>query len=52
MAALALDQGADAFLGTQGDPWDTQTDMFMALLGAVFALAVLRPLQDRQLAGK
>jgi putative membrane protein len=32
-AALALGQGADEFLGTQGDPWDTQTDMFMALVG-------------------
>ena len=40
-AALALGQGADEFLGTQGDPWDTQSDMFCALLGAlttVFAL--------------
>lgn len=39
--ALALGQGADEFLGTQGDPWDTQSDMFCALLGAlttVFAL--------------
>ena len=30
-AALALGQGADEFLGTQGDPWDTQTDMAMAV---------------------
>lgn len=36
-AALALGQGADEFLGTQGDPWDTQSDMFTALLGALAA---------------
>lgn len=48
-AALALGQGADEFLGTQGDPWDTQSDMFMALVGAVCALAVLSRLHDRQL---
>ena len=33
-AAVALGQGADEFLGTQGDVWDTQSDMFMALIGA------------------
>ncbi len=49
-AALALGQGADEFLGTQGDPWDTQSDMFMALLGAVAALALLARPHDRQLA--
>lgn len=49
-AALALGQGADEFLGTQGDPWDTQSDMFMALLGAVVALALLSRWHDRQLA--
>ena len=48
-AALALGQGADEFLGTQGDAWDTQSDMFMALLGALFALAVFSRAQDRQL---
>jgi len=48
-AALALGQGADAFLGTQGDPWDTQSDMFMALIGAVTALLTLSGLQDRQI---
>jgi putative membrane protein len=48
-AALALGQGADEFLGTQGDPWDTQTDMFMALVGALTALATLSGLHDRQL---
>ncbi|MCA0175140.1 MAG: DUF2238 domain-containing protein [Proteobacteria bacterium] len=48
-AALALGQGADAFLGTQGDPWDTQSDMFMALIGATTALLGLSRLQDGQL---
>lgn len=48
-AALALGQGADAFLGTQGDPWDTQSDMFMALIGATTALLGLSGVQDRQL---
>jgi putative membrane protein len=49
-AALALGQGADEFLGTQGDPWDTQSDMFMALIGSVCALALLSRLHDRHLA--
>lgn len=48
-AALALGQGADEFLGTQGDPWDTQSDMFMALIGAVSALVMLSRVHDRQL---
>ena len=48
-AALALGQGADEFLGTQGDPWDTQSDMFFALIGAVTALLSLSALHDRQL---
>ena len=50
-AAVALDQGAEAFLGTQGDPWDTQWDMFMALSGAILAQVLLSKMQDRQLAG-
>jgi putative membrane protein len=50
-AALALGQGADEFLGTQGDPWDTQADMFLALLGAATSLAALSRLQDRQIEG-
>jgi putative membrane protein len=49
-AAVILGQGADAFLGTQGDPWDTQWDMFMALVGAILALSTLARVQDRQLA--
>lgn len=48
-AALGLGQGADEFLGTQGDPWDTQSDMFMALIGATVALAGFSRLQDRQI---
>ena len=49
-AALALGQGADEFLGTQGDPWDTQSDMFMALIGATFAMTALARVQDRRMA--
>jgi len=37
------------FLGTQGDPWDTQSDMFSALLGALVALVLLARMQDRQI---
>lgn len=48
-AAVAMGQGADAFLGTQGDPWDTQEDMFMALIGALSALLLLGRLHTRQL---
>lgn len=48
-AALALGQGADEFLGTQGDPWDTQSDMFLALIGAGVALLLFTRLQDRQI---
>lgn len=48
--ALALGQGADQFLGTQGDPWDTQSDMFMALIGAVLAILALARVHDRQIA--
>jgi putative membrane protein len=48
--ALALGQGADEFLGTQGDPWDTQSDMFCALLGAVAAVLVLPTAHDRSIA--
>jgi putative membrane protein len=47
--ALALGQGADDFLGTQGDPWDTQSDMFLALIGASLALLALSRLHDRQI---
>lgn len=47
--ALALGQGADEFLGTQGYSWDTQSDMFFALIGAVTALLTLSRLHDKQL---
>ncbi len=49
-SALALGQGADEFLGTQGDPWDTQSDMFCALLGASAAVFFLSAVHDRALA--
>jgi putative membrane protein len=49
-AALLLGQGADAFLGTQGDPWDTQWDMFLALVGSIAAQLFLARVQDRQIA--
>jgi putative membrane protein len=49
-AALAFGQGAHEFLGTQGDPWDTQADMFCALIGAATALIVLSGIHDRQIA--
>ena len=48
--ALVLEIEADIFLATQGDPWDTQSDMFMALLGASLAMLTLSRYQDRQLA--
>lgn len=48
-AALLLGQGADEFLGTQGDPWDTQSDMFAALVGAVAALLLMSRVHDRQI---
>ncbi len=47
--AVALGQSALEFLGTQGDEWDSQWDMGMALIGAVNAQLALAPLQDRQL---
>jgi putative membrane protein len=47
--ALATGEAAEAFLGTQGDPWDTQWDMMLALIGAITALALLSRWHDRQL---
>ena len=49
-AALAMGQGADEFLGTQGDQWDTQEDMLCALIGASVALLLFGRWHDRQLA--
>jgi putative membrane protein len=48
-AALILGQGADEFLGTQGDPWDTQSDMFLALIGGIAALLLFSRPHDRQI---
>jgi len=47
--ALATGEDAEAFLGTQGYVWDTQSDMGLALLGAISALIVLSKLHDSQL---
>lgn len=47
--ALLSGEAANAFLGTQGDIWDTQWDMFLALCGALLAQALLSRLHDRQL---
>lgn len=48
-AAEMMGEGADAFLGTQGYVWDTQSDMLMALIGAIIAQVLLGKVQDRQL---
>jgi len=48
-AALVLGGGSTDFLGTQGDVWDAQADMFCALIGAVAALVTLSAVHDRQL---
>jgi putative membrane protein len=48
-SAVALGQGAEDFLGTQGDPWDTQSDMFFALIGGGAALIGLAGYHDRQI---
>ena len=47
--AVATGEAAEAFLGTQGDVWDTQWDMFMALCGAIAAQLLLARWHDRQL---
>src|SRR5216117_3222913 len=49
-SALAGGHAADAFLGTQGDVWDTQWDMFSALVGAITAQVLLARIHDRSLA--
>tara|TARA_R110002072_G_scaffold94299_3_gene208440 strand:+ start:2487 stop:3098 length:612 start_codon:yes stop_codon:yes gene_type:complete len=48
--ALLSDQAAEAFLGTQGYIWDTQSDMFYALIGAVVCILCLPKWHDKQLA--
>ena len=47
--ALATGEAAEAFLGTQGDVWDTQWDMLLALFGAIISYSMLWQLHDRQL---
>lgn len=51
-AAVLLEEGATDFLGTQGDPWDTQWDMFLAFCGSVVAQLAFSGLLDRQLRRK
>ncbi len=48
-AALVVGEDADAFLGTQGYEWDTQSDMGLALLGSIVALFMLAKLHDKQI---
>jgi putative membrane protein len=48
-AALVAVEASEAFLGTQGDGWDTQSDMFCALIGATFAVILLRIPHDRSM---
>ncbi len=48
--AIAGGESAEAFLGTQGDVWDTQWDMFLALIGALVAQLTLARVHDRQIA--
>lgn len=48
--ALASEEAAESFLGTQGYVWDTQSDMAWALSGAILALVSLGKIQDRQIA--
>jgi putative membrane protein len=49
MVAMMTGESADAFLGTQGFVWDTQTDMLCALIGAICALALLSRRHDRSI---
>jgi len=48
--AVATGDSAESFLGTQGYMWDTQSDMAMALVGAMMALTILSKVHDQQLA--
>jgi putative membrane protein len=50
--AVGTGEAAEAFLGTQGDVWDTQIDMLLALVGAVLAQLLVGRAHDRALAGK
>ncbi|QEM70264.1 DUF2238 domain-containing protein [Geobacter sp. FeAm09] len=51
-SAVIGGEAADAFLGTQGDVWDTQWDMFMCLIGATASLTLLSRVHDRILAAR
>jgi putative membrane protein len=48
-AAIILGQDAEEFLGTQGDPWDTQSDMLLAFIGTITALVLFSHVHDKQL---
>lgn len=48
-AALVSAEAAESFLGTQGDGWDTQMDMFLAGVGSLISLFLLKPLHDRSI---
>jgi putative membrane protein len=48
-AALLSGAAADAFFSTQGDVWDTQSDMALALVGTILALVLLAKVHDRQI---
>lgn len=47
--SIATGDGGDAFLGTQGDVWDTQSDMLFATVGAIVGLIVFSKIQDKQI---
>jgi putative membrane protein len=47
--AVLTGESAEAFLGTQGYVWDTQSDMALALLGAILSLVVLSKFHDKQI---
>ncbi|MES2308528.1 MAG: DUF2238 domain-containing protein [Verrucomicrobiota bacterium] len=49
LTAILGGANSDAFLGTQGDPWDTQWDMFFALIGSIISQLTLWKLHDREL---
>jgi putative membrane protein len=47
--ALISSEAAESFLGTQGDTWDTQTDMFCALIGATAGVVLFRLIHNRSM---
>ena len=49
LVAVVFGEGSVGFLGTQGDPWDAQSDMLFALIGALTALLTLTGLHDREI---